>query len=127
MDQNINTNSHEPFHSFSHQELIIANTKIRQDDEGRYCLNDCHRASGMGNSKKPSEWLRNNQTQELIETLETAENSQSGNSRFGGKPPFPVNVVKGDNVELINELGDARIYQHNDESFCAIIRIWRGK
>lgn len=109
MDQNLNTNSHEPFHSFSHQELIIANTKIRQDDEGRYCLNDCHRASGMSNSKKPSEWLRNNQTQELIETLETAENSQSGNSRFGGKPPFSENVVKGGNVELINELGDARI------------------
>ncbi|MUH05455.1 hypothetical protein [Commensalibacter melissae] len=63
----------------------------------------------------------------ILGVVKTAENSQSPNLGFGGKPPFPVNVVKGDNVELINELGDARIYQHNDESFCAIIRIWRGK
>lgn len=78
--------------------LIIANTTIRQDSEGRYCLNDCHKASGMGASKKPSEWMRNEQSSQLI-----AEISQSENSRFGGKQPFlkenisPVNIVKGGN------------------------------
>ena len=41
--------------------------------------------------------------------VKTAENSQSPSLGFGGKPPFSVNVVKGSNVELINELGDARI------------------
>ncbi|MUG09402.1 hypothetical protein [Commensalibacter melissae] len=41
--------------------------------------------------------------------VKTAENSQSSNLSFGGKPPFSENVVKGGNVELINELGDARI------------------
>lgn len=88
-------------------DLIIANTKIRQDDEGRYCLNDCHRASGMGDSKRPSKWLRNTQTQELIETLETAENSQSPNLGFGKKPLFFVNVVKGSNnagIYVVKEL-----------------------
>lgn len=87
--------------------LIIANTKIRQDDEGRYCLNDCHRASGMGDSKRPSKWLRNTQTQELIETLETAENSQSPNLGFGRKPLFFVNVVRGSNnagIYVVKEL-----------------------
>ncbi|WP_232342224.1 phage antirepressor KilAC domain-containing protein [Commensalibacter sp. W8163] len=107
MDQNLNTNSHEPFHSFSHQELIISNTKIRQDDEGRYCLNDCHRASGMSESKRPSNWVRTQSTKDLIKTLETAENSQSSNLSFGGKQPFPVNVVKGSNdagIYVVKEL-----------------------
>ncbi|MDI2091324.1 KilA-N domain-containing protein [Commensalibacter oyaizuii] len=69
--------------------LIFAHTAIRQDIEGRYCLNDCHRASGMGISKKPSEWLRNEQTSKLI-----AEISQSGNLRFDGKQPFSENNIK---------------------------------
>ncbi len=91
MDQNLNTNSHEPFHSFSHQELIIANTKIRQDDEGRYCLNDCHRASGMSETKRPGNWLKNAQTVELINEL--------GDARIiaSDKLVNPVNVIKGGN------------------------------
>lgn len=61
-------------------------------------MNDCHRASGMGDSKKPSEWLRNNQTTQLI-----TEISQSGNTLFDRKQTFfkeiinPVNVIKGGN------------------------------
>ena len=91
MDQNLNTNSHEPFHSFSHQKLIIANTKIRQDDEGRYCLNDCHRASGMSETKRPGNWLKNAQTVELINEL--------GDARIiaSDKLVNPVNVIKGGN------------------------------
>ena len=91
MDQNLNTNSHEPFHSFSHQELIIANTKIRQDDEGRYCLNDCHRASGMSETKRPGNWLKNAQTVELINEL--------GDARIiaSDKLVNPVNIIKGGN------------------------------
>ncbi len=91
MDQNLNTNSHEPFHSFSHQELIIANIKIRQDDEGRYCLNDCHRASGMSETKRPGNWLKNAQTVELINEL--------GDARIiaSDKLVNPVNIIKGGN------------------------------
>ncbi|MBI0016397.1 MULTISPECIES: phage antirepressor KilAC domain-containing protein [unclassified Commensalibacter] len=91
MDQNLNTNSHEPFHSFSHQKLIIANTKIRQDDEGRYCLNDCHRASGMSETKRPGNWLKNAQTVELINELGDAKIIASD------KLVNPVNVIKGGN------------------------------
>ena len=84
MDQNLNTNSHEPFHSFSHQELIIANTKIRQDDEGRYCLNDCHKASGGERKNGPSYWLENKQTVELVKEITDTGISVS-----------PTNVIKG--------------------------------
>jgi len=32
--------------------------EVMQDDNGRYCLNDIFRASGVTQTKKPSEWLR---------------------------------------------------------------------
>lgn len=52
--------------------LTISDITIRQDDQGRYCLNDLHKAAGNETRHKPSEWLRNKQTTELIEEVEKA-------------------------------------------------------
>ncbi|WP_198945956.1 phage antirepressor KilAC domain-containing protein [Acetobacter sp. DsW_059] len=52
--------------------LLILGNSIRQDDEGRYCLNDCHKASGTKASKRPGNWLSAGPTQELISEIETA-------------------------------------------------------
>jgi anti-repressor protein len=52
--------------------LTVCNTDVRQDSEGRYCLNDLHKASGGEARHKPSEWLRNKQTDELVRELEKA-------------------------------------------------------
>lgn len=49
--------------------LTIASTKIRQDAEGRFCLNDCHRASGGNPKDAPAQWLRAAKTKELIGEL----------------------------------------------------------
>jgi len=49
--------------------LIIANTQIRRDACGRYCLNDLHQASGGEKRHQPSDWLRTEQTKELIAEL----------------------------------------------------------
>jgi KilA-N domain len=49
--------------------LIIANTQIRRDTAGRYCLNDLHQASGGAKRHQPSDWLRLKQTQELVEEV----------------------------------------------------------
>lgn len=46
--------------------LIIANTQIRCDAAGRYCLNDLHQASGGASRHQPANWLRLQQTQELV-------------------------------------------------------------
>lgn len=67
--------------------LTIASTKINQDAEGRFCLNDCHRASGGNPNKAPSEWVKNAQTSSLV-----AEISQSGNS-----PIAPLETRRGGN------------------------------
>lgn len=52
--------------------IEIANVGIRQDAEGRFCLNDLHRAAGGEAKHKPSEWLRNKQAIELVEELSKA-------------------------------------------------------
>ena len=49
--------------------LIIANTQIRRDDAGRYCLNDLHQASGGEARHRPGRWLDSDKTRELIECI----------------------------------------------------------
>jgi hypothetical protein len=46
--------------------IAILGTDIRKDADGRYCLNDLHRASGGNNAHRPSLWVENKQTKELI-------------------------------------------------------------
>lgn len=53
--------------------LTIAGADIRTDDDGRFCLNDLHRAAGSLAKHRPGEWLRNKQTKELIAALGDAE------------------------------------------------------
>ncbi len=64
--------------------LTIAGTKIKQDAEGRFCLNDCHKASGGDPNKRPQMWLRNDQTQDLIKEITDAQICAS-----------PLSTVKG--------------------------------
>lgn len=45
---------------------MIADTGIRQDAEGRYCLNDLHRASGGANKDRPVYFLDNQRTKDYI-------------------------------------------------------------
>ncbi|WP_110975124.1 KilA-N domain-containing protein [Acinetobacter sp. WCHAc060042] len=72
----------------NNQALVIGEFTIRQDEDGRYCLNDLHKASGNAIKHKPSFWLRNEQTQDLISEL------QNCNSQFAAIEK-PVNVLRG--------------------------------
>lgn len=52
----------------------ICSHTIRQDDAGRYCLNDLHRAAGGDKKHQPANFLRTNTAKELVAELE-AESS----------------------------------------------------
>lgn len=54
--------------------LTIANISIRVDAEGRYCINDLHRAAGKEKRQGASYWLNNQQTKALIAELQTTVN-----------------------------------------------------
>lgn len=53
--------------------LVIADVAIRRDADGRYCLNDLHRAAGAEKRHGASYWLATQQTQEVIAEMETTE------------------------------------------------------
>lgn len=68
--------------------LTLTKITIRQDAEGRYCLNDLHKASGSEQRHQPRYWLENLQTQELVQELSDSGNPLSLNNS-------PIEVIKG--------------------------------
>jgi len=52
-------------------DLIIDTITIRKDSEGRFCLNDLHKASGGASRHQPGKWLENKQTKDLLDALMT--------------------------------------------------------
>ncbi|MDR3324324.1 MAG: KilA-N domain-containing protein [Zoogloeaceae bacterium] len=85
--------------------LFVAHVYIRQDEQGRYCLNDLHKAAGGEARHRPSLWLANKQAKEVIAELEAEAKSQSTNSCSGisptnikskaGIPALPVAFQRG--------------------------------
>lgn len=82
----------------NNQPLVIGEFLIRQDEDGRYCLNDLHKASGGLAKHKPSNFIRNQQTQDLIIEIERSSDMRStdfdrcSNMSIGQKA---VNTIKG--------------------------------
>jgi hypothetical protein len=70
--------------------LIISDIQIRQDTEGRFCLNDLHKAAGYENKHRPSLWLKNKQAIELVDVIAKAGNPALEQNQ-------PVNVINGGN------------------------------
>lgn len=63
----------------NNQPLVIGNFSIRQDEDGRYCLNDLHKASGGDKKHQPAYFIRNQQTKDLIVEIENPINGASAN------------------------------------------------
>ena len=64
--------------------IEIDGAVIRQDQYGRYCLNDLHKASGRERKNQPQYFLENKQTQDLVQALTDT-----------GIPVSPINVIRG--------------------------------
>lgn len=79
------------------EKFTLCNTQIRQDEAGRYCLNDLHRAAGGEKRHQPSDWLRLQRTQESIALLATKASVPGIPGTEKIKDLAPINVVKGFN------------------------------
>jgi len=73
--------------------IMIANIKIRMDADGRYSLNDLHKAAGGERRNDPSDWMANKQTKELIVLLETTGKSVVKKEGRGGGTFVPKQLV----------------------------------
>ncbi|MDJ7444982.1 KilA-N domain-containing protein, partial [Salmonella enterica] len=71
--------------------MVIDGIEVRRDVQGRYCLNDLHRAAGGEQKHRPKYWMDIGQTKELIDQILTE----------GDISPLeqnqPVNVIYGGN------------------------------
>lgn len=67
-------------------QITIINTAIRQDEHGRYSLNDLHRAAGGSEKDKPANFLRTDGVAAFIAELDRtdAQNRASVSSTKGG-------------------------------------------
>lgn len=79
--------------------IAIEGIAVRTDAAGRYCLNDLHRASGGEVKHRPSTWMQNQQTQDLI-----AELTADGASRDSVTPLATLNDGKNNGTYVCREL-----------------------
>lgn len=77
--------------------LVIANTAIRTDAEGRFCLNDLHKAAGGEKADGPSYWMTNQQTKALVAELQ-------GDTGIPGGPTATLNDGKNNGTYVCKEL-----------------------
>ena len=85
------SNLTQNFANQNNQPLTIGDYSIRRDEDGRYCINDLHKASGGAEKHKPFNFMRNQQTKDLIAEIER-ENMMLKSEHHKSKA---VNTVKG--------------------------------
>lgn len=79
------------------QPLVVGDFSIRQDEDGRYSLADLHKASGNLAKHKPSNFLRVEQTQELIKEIEQVSHLRLGETDHFSNMRSAVKVINGGN------------------------------
>jgi len=96
--------------------LAISGTSIRQDSNGRFCLNDLHKSAGGEKLHQPSNWLRMQQTIDLISVLESEECKTK-----------PLEVINGGNNRgtfVVKELVYAYATWISAKFFLSVIRAY---
>ena len=108
-------------------QIQILETQVRLDAEGRYSLNDLHKASGKASKDQPSNWLRLDTTAAMIEELDrssevrNALNVVQGGSKQGTyvckelvyayamwlSPAFHIRVVRAYDAVVSRQLLEA--------------------
>ncbi|MBV5309658.1 GIY-YIG nuclease family protein [Chromatium okenii] len=87
----------------SFSSIVIDDVTIHRDAEGRYCLNDLHKASGGAVKNRPATWLQNQQTINLAKECEI-----DGILPIFAKPGFGTFAIKPLAVAYAAWLGGAQ-------------------
>lgn len=76
--------------------LVVAGAVIRQDHEGRYCLNDLHKSAGGESKHQPAFFMRRKETADLLAELGASANSQT--------PTITINDGRNNGTYVCKEL-----------------------
>lgn len=57
--------------------LVVAGMQVRQDADGRFCLNDLHRAAGGAGKDRPARFMRMGETRRLVEEIDATDQIRS--------------------------------------------------
>ena len=83
--------------------LTLADTRIRQDAHGRYCLNDLHKAAvaagANARTKEPGKFLSSSRTQELVALLRDGPTRNLGTSL-----PESATQILGSTLEPVSAI-----------------------
>jgi len=64
--------------------IVVAGIEIRQDEQGRFRLNDLHAAAGGKRKHQPAQFLRLDQTRALVEEIQYADSHTAIHTVNGG-------------------------------------------
>ena len=91
-------------------QLILADTRIRQDAAGRYCLNDLHKAAVAAGAnkraKEPANFFQARRTQELLALLESSNPITGNSSNSGTELEARIQASKfGTSLDQLRQIG----------------------
>lgn len=75
--------------------FVIGEFTIRQDEDGRFCLNDLHKASGGADKHQPAYFMRNKQTNDLILEINNSANLQSSENERSANLHIAFKKIEG--------------------------------
>jgi hypothetical protein len=85
--------------------ICIGDVTIMEDQDGRYRLNDLHKAAGGENKHRPQYWLERPETKEIINELIRENQEKSEADGPASLPIEPIEVIKGGGLQgtYVNE------------------------
>lgn len=108
--------------------ISISNITIRQDEQGRYFLNDLHKASGGLDKNAPAQFLRNIKTKQLIDALKSDVQICTSEKINNLEPVFTIKGAFGDGLEqgtyVVKELVYAYAMWISPKFMLTVIRVF---
>jgi len=109
------------------QSLVIGEFSIRQDEDGRYCLNDLHKASGGLKKHQVSNFLRADQTKELIAEIDQTSDMSLDQNNSSSHMRSCVRSINGVGTFVVEDLVYSYAMWISAKSHLMVIRAYRSQ